>query len=380
MFHRLLSLPLDHQQSIFLFGPRATGKTSWLKAHIKDAIYLDLLDFSFFSVLSADPSRLSHMIPSFYAGWIVIDEIQKIPALLNEVHRLIEEKKYRFILTGSSARSLRRGGVNLLAGRALTYTMHPLTIDEVGEQFNLSFALTYGMLPSVFSHPDPKKYLESYVQTYIKEEVLQEGLTRNVGTFTKFLEIASFSQGSVLNVSEIAREVGHNRTTIVNYFNILDDLLLSRRIPVFTHKAKRKLITHEKFYFFDVGIFNTIRPSGPLDAREIKEGVALESLFLQAICAINDYFNLGYSIYFWRTSYGDEIDFILYGQRGFHAFEIKRTDKIHRSYLKSLIKFGTDYPEATLHYIYLGNHKEYHERIIATPFVQALKTLKIILQ
>jgi len=275
---------------------------------------------------------------------------------------------------------LRRAEVNLLAGRALTYTMHPLVIDEIGKGFDLSFALTYGMLPSVFSQKDPKKYLESYVQTYIKQEVLQEGLTRNIGIFTKFLEIASFSQASVLNMSEIAREMGHNRTTIVNYFDILDDLLLSRRIPVFTHKAKRKLITHEKFYFFEVGVFNAIRPPGLIEAREIKEGVALESLFLQSISAVNDYFNFGYSIYFWRTPQGDEVDFVLYGESGFHAFEIKRIDKIHRSYFKGLTKFGVDYPEATLHFIYLGNHKEYYERINVLPFTEELKMLKTILQ
>jgi uncharacterized protein len=379
MFKRLLNLPLDQQASIFLFGPRGTGKTSWLRQHVTDSIYLDLLDFSTYSDLSSYPSKLQTFIPPHFSGWIIIDEIQRIPELLNTVHKLIEEKKYRFILTGSSARTLRRQGVNLLAGRALRYVMHPLIVDEVGVQFDLGFSLQYGMLPSIFEHHDPKKYLESYVQTYLREEVLQEGLTRNIGSFTRFLETASFSQGQILNMSEIARELSLNRLTVTNYFDILDDLLLSHRLSVFTHKAKRKMIAHQKFYFFDVGVYQTIRPTGPLDGREIKEGVALETLFLQSLLAINDYYHLGYSIYFWRTLSGDEVDFVLYGEKGFYAFEIKRTDNIHGSMFKGLRKFYEDYPESKLYFISLSKHKEYHGAITAIPFVEALQNLKTIL-
>jgi predicted AAA+ superfamily ATPase len=189
--------------------------------------YLDLLDFSVYNSLSAQPNRLENLIPPDWNTWVIIDEVQRIPELLNEVHRLIENKKIRFILTGSSARSLRRAGVNLLAGRALKYHMHPLTVQELGTSFNLSHALLYGMLPASIDHADPKKYLESYVQTYLREEVLHEGLTRNIGAFTRFLEVASFSQGNVLNFSEIARELAINRQMVAHYFAILEDLLLA---------------------------------------------------------------------------------------------------------------------------------------------------------
>ncbi len=212
MFNRILKLPLEGKSSLFLFGPRGTGKTSWIKTYLPDAIYLDLLDFSLYSSLLAEPNRLENLIPPNYTNWIVIDEVQRVPELLNEVHRLIESKKYRFILTGSSARALRKKGVNLLAGRALKYHMHPLVIQEIGESFDFNHVLQFGLLPLAITHADPKKYLESYVQTYIREEVLQEGLTRNIGTFTRFLEIASFSQGNVLNFSEIAREISINRS------------------------------------------------------------------------------------------------------------------------------------------------------------------------
>lgn len=380
MFNRILKLPLEGQSSLFLFGPRGTGKTSWIKANLKDDVYLDLLDMSLYATLSADPHRLENFIPPNFKGWVVIDEVQKIPELLNEVHRLIESRKIRFLLTGSSARSLRKGGVNLLAGRALRYHMHPLVIQEIGVSvFDLQQVLKYGLLPmavtAALQQGDPAKYLESYVQMYLREEVLQEGLTRNIGAFNRFLEVASFSQGQVLNMSEIARELALDRQLIANYFYILEDLLLAVRISVFTQRAKRKLIAHQKFYFFDVGVYRTMRPVGPLDTAEETEGVAMETLFLQALMAINDYFTLGYSIYFWRTAAGNEVDFILYGPKGLHAFEVKRSAQITSKSLKGLKAFQEDYPEAKLHIIFSGSHKEYHGDVTAIPLVQALKEL-----
>lgn len=375
MLNRILTLPLDGHNSIFLFGPRGTGKTYWIKTHLKDIIYLDLLDFVTYSSLVTNPGRLESLIPPGYAKWIVIDEVQRVPELLNEVHRLIEHKKYKFLLTGSSARTLRRSGVNLLAGRALRYNMHPLVIQELGNTFNLENVLQFGLLPAVVGHTDQQRYLESYVQTYVKEEVLQEGLTRNVGAFTKFLETASFSQGSLLNISEISRELGLSRMTVANYFDILEDLLLAHRISVFSQRAKRKTVAHQKFYFFDTGVYRAIRPMGPLDSRPEAEGVALETLFLQSLRAINDYYNLGYTISFWRTLAGDEVDFILYGPKGFHAFEIKRSSKIDNRSLKGLRTFGDEYPEASLYIIFLGKQKEYHENIQAIPMEQALLEL-----
>ncbi len=375
MYSRLLKLPLQGKHSIFLFGPRGTGKTSWIKAHLPDSLYLDLLDFSTYSALSAQPDRLENLIPPRYEGWIVIDEVQRVPELLNAVHRLIESRKLRFLLTGSSARSLKRNGVNLLAGRALRYHMHPLVIQEIGQDFNLNHALQFGLLPAAVGHDDPKKYLETYVQMYLREEILQEGLTRNVGAFTRFLEVASFSQGSVLNFSEIARELSLNRLMVANYFEILEDLLLAVRLPTFSQRAKRKIIAHEKFYFFDTGVYRILKPTGPLDTAAEGDGAALETLFLQSLRAINDYFNLDYKIYFWRTLAGVEVDFVIYGPRGLHAFEIKRSSQVTDKSLKGLKSFHQDYPQAQLHFLFLGKHKEYHGNIKAIPFEEALREL-----
>lgn len=379
MIERLLALPLYGQKSIFLFGPWGTGKTYWLKKNLPDALYFDLLDFSLYSLLASQPNRLESLIPPTYDGWIIIDEVQRVPELLNEVHRLIEHKHHKFILTGSSARSLRKKGVNLLAGRALTYHMHPLIVQELGEQFDLQSALTYGLLPSIFTGGDIKKYLESYVQTYVREEVLQEGLTRNVGAFNHFLEVASFSQGSVLTISDIARELSLSRSVVTSYFDIVDDLLLSRRLQVFSQRAKRKLVAHQKFYFFDTGVFRAVRPTGPLDTREEVDGAALETLFLQSLCAVNDYFELGYGIHFWRTSAGHEVDFVLYGPRGLHAFEIKRASTIANKDLRGLKAFKEDYPEATLHVLYGGKQREYPTTdfgaVTLIPFEMALREL-----
>jgi uncharacterized protein len=371
-FKRLLKLPLHGNSSIFLFGPRGTGKTSWIKDNLIDSLYIDLLDFNFYSMLSANPTRLSDLIPPGYSDWIVIDEVQRVPELLNEIHRLIESKKYKFLLTGSSARSLKRHGINLLAGRALRYYMHPLVVQEIGKDFNLEHALKFGMLPAATLHSDPKKYLETYIQTYIREEVLQEGLTRNIGSFTRFLEVASFSQGSILNFSEIARELSLNRQLVASYFDILEDLLIASRINPFSLRAKRKLVSHQKFFFFDVGVYKFLRPRGPLDSVEEIDGAALETLFFQSIQAINEYFELGYKIYFWRTSLGQEVDFVLYGQNGLHAFEIKRSAQITTKSLKGLKAFGVDYPEAKLYMLYFGKHREYHGNIQVIPFNDAL--------
>ena len=379
MFKRLLKLPLEGKSSIFLFGPRSTGKTSWIKKHLPKSIYLDLLDFSIYSSLLADASRLEHLIPTNSSEWIVIDEVQRIPELLNEVHRLIESKGLRFLLTGSSARSLRKKGVNLLAGRALRYAMHPLTIQETEDSFNLADRLQYGLLPAVVTHSDPKKYLETYMQTYLREEVLQEGLTRNIGAFSRFLEVASFSQGQILNFSEIARELSINRLVVTSYFDILEDLLLAIRLPPFTLRAKRKTISHQKFYFFDTGVYRNLKPRGPLDTQQETDGAGLETLFFQSLRAINDYFEFDYKLYFWKTRSGNEVDFIAYGERGLHAFEIKRADYISTKLLRGLRNFKEDYPEAKLYIIYQGKQQQYHDDIVALPFLNALRNLPQIL-
>lgn len=379
MYNRILKIPLDAPHSVFLFGPRGTGKTSWLKATLPDATYIDLLEFNLYKELSADPSRLQKYIPNRFTGWIIIDEIQKIPELLNEVHRLIENNSYRFLLAGSSARSLKRKGVNLLAGRALQYYMHPLTIQELHDDFDLLHALQYGLLPASMKHIDPEKYLSSYTETYLHEEVIQQGLTRNIGAFNRFLEIASFSQGSQINTSAMAREIGIDRQMVSNYFIILEDLLLAKRLAPFTKRAKRRLTSHEKFYFFDVGVFRNLRPMGLLDTPAEAEGAALETLFLQSLLAINDYYNLGYEIYFWRTNHGTEVDFIAYGPKGLHAFEIKRNQVLHGKNFTGLKAFKKDYDMAKLYLVYTGKQSQYYGDIQVLPIVTILQQLPNIL-
>ena len=378
MYKRLLERPLNGDQSFFLFGPRGTGKTSWAREKIANGLYIDLLETRAFIALSARPEKLEEMIPVGFQGWVIIDEVQKIPQLLNEVHRLIENKHYKFILTGSSARSLKKKGVNLLGGRALSFKMFPLTAVELKDDFQLKNSLKFGHLPYVFSKDNDlaiQDYLESYTQTYLREEVMQEGLTRNISAFSRFLEVASFSQASVLNMSEIAREASINRKVIEDYFSIVEDLLLAQRIPVFTKRAKRKLITHSKFYFFDVGVYRAIRPKGPYDSIEEEEGATFETLVYQELQAINHYFHLQYNLYFWRTAAQVEVDFVLYGPKGIIGIEVKRSDYIDSKDLKGLRLFGSDYPEAKLFFFYGGKDRRYIDNISIIPIEEALREL-----
>ncbi|MBI2982070.1 MAG: ATP-binding protein [Deltaproteobacteria bacterium] len=373
MYTRSLKGP--ENKSFFLFGPRGTGKTSWVKRGYPEAIYLDLLRPDLFNDLLARPERLETMIPPHFNNWVIIDEVQKIPQLLSEIHRLIEDRRLKFILTGSSARKLRQKGVNLLAGRALTYSMHPLTIQEIGNDFKLDRALKTGLLPEAYLDVEPQLYLESYVKTYLKEEVQQEGITRNLGAFSRFLETASFSQASVLNISEVSRECSIDRKAAENYFGILEDLLIATRLPPFTKRAKRRMITHPKFFFFDTGVFRTLRPMGPVDKPEEAEGAALETLFFQELRALNDYHNLGYSLHYWRTSNQLEVDFIAYGPRGIRAFEIKRSSHLTRNDLSSLNRFLEEYPMSKVYLLYGGNNRSYEGKITTLPLEEGLKKL-----
>lgn len=379
MFERSIGKPLESRKSFFLFGPRGTGKTTWLKRRLPEALFVNLLQSEFYNRLTADPGVLRQLIPPHHSGWTIIDEVQRIPALLNEVHDLIETRGLDFVLTGSSARTLRRKGVNLLAGRALTYRMHPLTVAEQGDAFNLRDSLQLGHLPARFSESDPGKYLKDYVQTYLREEVMQEGLTRNIGHFSHFLEVASFSQGTTVNISAAAREAQISRPAAESYFSILEDLLIAVRLPVFSRKAKRKLITQTKFYFFDVGVYRSIRPAGPLDSGAEIDGPALETLVLQELRAVNDYHGLDYQIHFWRTRSGLEVDFVLYGPNGLLAVEVKHSTRIQIRDTRSLREFRKDYPPARCFVFYGGPSPLYMDGVTVLPIEHALKDLRRIL-
>jgi predicted AAA+ superfamily ATPase len=253
--------------------------------------------------------------------------------------------------------------------------MYPLTAVELGKDFDLATSLKFGFLPSVFLEHDPKAYLESYVKTYLDEEIRHEGLARNLGAFARFLESASFSQGSVLSVSAIARDCAVERKVVENYFSILVDLLIAYKLPVFTKKAKRRMVSHPKFYFFDVGVYRTLRPMGPLDRPEEVEGIALETMLYQQLVAVNESLRLGYSIYYWRTANNMEVDFVLYGEKGILAFEIKRTGKVSGSMLSGLKSFLKDYPMAKAYFVYGGEKYMREGDIEIIPINHLIKNL-----
>lgn len=363
-------------QSFFLFGPRGTGKSTWLKQHYSEAVMIDLLAPEVFRSYSARPERLREVTSGAKSKTIIIDEVQKIPELLDVVHAIIEEKAgFQFILTGSSARKLKRTGVDLLAGRAIVKTMHPFMAAELGESFSLAESLQRGLVPLVTSSPSPDETLASYVALYLKEEVQMEGVVRNIGAFSRFLEAVSFSHGSTMNVSEVARECQVKRKTVDNYLAVLDDLLLSFRVPVFSRRAKRHLISHPKFYYFDSGVFRSLRATGPLDSPHEIDGAGLEGLVAQHLRAWIAYSSKPCDLSYWRTKAGVEVDFVLYGQDTFWAIEVKNSAKINRNMLKGLLSFREDYPEAQAILLYRGPERLMIKDILCLPCEQFLRDL-----
>jgi predicted AAA+ superfamily ATPase len=298
----------------------------------------------------------------------IIDEVQKAPALLDSIHSLIEEyKTHQFIMTGSSAIKLRRGGVNLLAGRALLTHFHPFMAAELGTDFSLDDAITNGLTPLIFSANAPDKAMETYIALYLKEEVKEESLVREIGAFARFLEAISFSHGSVLNLSNIARECNVSRKAVENYISIIEDLLLGYKLPVFTKRARRALTAQPKFYLFDAGVYYHLRPNGPLDSPDEIGGMALEGLVLQHLKAWCDYSDNRVDCYFWRSKGGSEVDFVLYGEHRFHAIEVKNAKQIHPKSLRSLKTFRSDYPEASTVLLYRGAEKIMVDGILCWP-------------
>jgi predicted AAA+ superfamily ATPase len=365
------------EQSFFLFGPRGTGKSTWINQHFKNALYLDLLAPEVFRLYSAKPERLRDVVaanPS--ADPIVIDEIQKLPVLLDVVHQLMERHgERRFVLTGSSARKLKRSGVDLLAGRAINKTMHPFMAAELGDAFSLEDALTIGLVPLVVAAVSPKEAINAYVALYLKEEVQIEGLVRNIGMFSRFLESASFSHGAVLNIADVARDCQVGRKTAEGYFSILEDLLLAFRIPVFTKRAKRNLSSHPKFYYFDAGVFRSIRPAGPLDAPQEIDGAALEGLVAQHLRAWSAYSGDPCQLYFWRTKTGNEVDFVVYGKDTFLAIEVKNTARLQSKMVNGLLAFQEDYPAAQVCLLYRGPERIKIKNILCLPCEEFLMNL-----
>lgn len=306
---RLLPLP---ERSFFLFGPRGVGKSTWLRHALPDATYFDLLDSSLFLELTRAPNHLEAIAGDLPEGsWLILDEVQKSPQLLEEVHRLIEKRKWRFALCGSSARKLRRGGVNLLGGRAITRELLPFCSMELGARFNLQKSLQWGLLPLVQQeNNDAIELLDSYVHTYIKQEIQEEGLVRNLAPFARFLSVAGLLNGQLVNAQNISREAAVPRSTVDVYFSILTDTLLGAFLPSYRPQAKVREAAHPKFYWFDAGVARSAAGLLNEPADRLWLGAALETLIMHELRVYNHVNNIGRGIFFYRVG-SSEIDFVI---------------------------------------------------------------------
>jgi len=342
---RFLNISLPERQSAFLWGPRKTGKSTYLKAEFPNSVVYDFLQTDFFLEFTKQPSLLRERLlaksESALSYPVILDEVQKVPQVLDEVHWLIENKGFRFILCGSSARKLKRGKANLLGGRAWRYEMFPLVTAELGD-LNLLRILNRGMIPDHYMRDGYKKALKAYTQDYLKEEVFDEGLTRNIPAFSRFFDAMGYSHGELTNYSNIARECGVDSKTVKEYYQILVDTLLGRMIAPFKKRQDRQVISRaSKFYLFDVGV------AGSITKRHIEEekgelfGKSFEHFIFMELCAYNSYNDLDYEINFWRTKSGLEVDFVLGG--GEVAIEVKGTTRIDRRDLRPLKTFIDEY-------------------------------------
>ena len=327
--------------SLFLWGARQTGKSTLLKELFPDSLWFDLLLSDVYERLQRDPSQLREIaIAANLKNPIVIDEVQRIPELLNEIHWLIVNKNIQFILSGSSPRKIIRSGANLLGGRALRYELYPLISSEIPD-FDLLKALNNGLLPRHYLSKNPKKLISAYIGSYLRDEIMTEAKTRNISSFSRFLEVAAFSNGEIVNYTNVASECGVSSPTIKEYFQILEDTLTGRFLPSFQKRPKRRVILAPKFYYFDVGIANYLLKRGKIEMGSEAFGDAFEHFIYQEIYAHSSYSGLNYSIAYWRTASKIEIDFVL----GDHevAIEVKSTKNANSRHLKGLKSFSEEY-------------------------------------
>ena len=339
---RILDIDLPPGQSAFLWGARQTGKSTWLQACFPDSVHLDLLDFDVRFPLSARPSRLGEQLasmPDARKAPVVIDEVQKVPGLLDEVHRLIESRGLSFILCGSSARKIRRAGVNLLGGRAWRFEMFPLTYAEI-PGFHLLTALNDGLLPGIYGRRHAGRSLAAYLRDFLAQEVIGEALTRNTDAFMRFFEALRFSHGELLNYASIARDCGVAAKTVRTYFEILEDTLLGYLIRPFHRRAGRQSISAApKFYLFDVGVAGRVCGRRVAQAAGAEFGRAFAHFILQEIVAFRGYREKDFPIQFWRTKTGLEVDFVL--NRGEVAVEVK--GRVRRGDLRPMRAFREEF-------------------------------------
>ena len=337
---RLNLTTLLQQKSFFLFGPRATGKTSLIKQELADsALVINLLKSDVFLRLSSKPWELEEIINGQGAGVgvgaqkiVVIDEVQKIPALLNEVHRLIEERHITFLLTGSSARKLRYHDVNLLAGRAWEAQLFPLTMQEIPD-FSLERYLQWGGLPTVYLSPNPQEELIAYIDTYLKQEIQTEALVRKIPAFTRFIQTAALTSGEMLNFTNLASDVGISASTVRGYYQVLQDTLIGFLLPAWTKTVKRKAISMAKFYFFDVGVMHQTLGISTVDPRSREYGRAFEHFIAMELRAYLSYHRKHLSLSYWRSKNGQEVDFVIGDDI---AIEVKTASSINSRHLNGL--------------------------------------------
>ena len=367
---RVLDLPsLLQKKSHFLFGPRQTGKTSLIRHSLKGVRSYDLLDTSVYLALSQNPGRISQELDP-RDEIVVVDEIQRLPVLLNEIHRLIEERGIRFLLTGSSARKLRRGGVNLLGGRARTKYMHPLTYRELGNQFDLLKAIDRGLLPSIYLSDDPRADLQAYTGSYLQQEIVAEGITRNIPAFSRFLKVAALCNGTVVNFTNVSNDAQVPRTTVYEYFEILKDTLLLHELPAWRKSKKRKPLASSKYYFFDVGVVAT------LQGREFRPGTpefgeAFETYLMHELVSYSDYVS-GEPLSYWRSTSGFEVDFIL----GDHtAIEVKAKENLSTHDLKPLRALAEEKKLKRYLCVSLEPRRRNLENLTILPFREFLEAL-----
>jgi predicted AAA+ superfamily ATPase len=343
MFKRQLSLPAAGKETFFLWGPRQTGKTTLLRANYPDALWIDLLLADEFRRYLHNPEILREQLAARPAvRQVVIDEVQKVPQLLDEAHWLHEHRKVRFALCGSSARKVKRGQANLLGGRAVRYELHGLTAQELGRDFNLTRLLNHGYLPTIYQSDNPRPLLNGYVADYLKEEIAAEGLVRNLPVFSEFLNVAVLSDAELVNFSTIARDCGVSSPAIKGYFQILEDTLLGRWLAAYTRRPKRRVIGAPKFYFADVGIVNHLARRGDLQPRSELYGKAFENWIFHELLAHNSYSQAFAQLSYWRLASGIEVDFIVNDME--LAIEAKATAKVTADHLRGLRAIKEDHP------------------------------------
>lgn len=341
MFSRKQVFEDAGNESLFLWGARQTGKSTLLKTLYKDSLWFDLLKADVYERLQRNPSQLRETVLANNPVLpVIIDEIQKVPALLDEVHELIVNYHYRFIMSGSSPRKIIRTGANLLGGRALRYELYPLTSQEIPD-FDLDRALNNGLLPRHYLSDRPQKLLAAYTGSYLHDEIMAEARIRNMASFSRFLEVAAFSNSELVNYSNIAVECGISSPTVKDYFQILEDTMIGRMVDSFRKKPKRRVIMAPKFYYFDVGIANYLLRRSKIEKGSENYGKAFEHFIYLEIYAHRSYSGLNYPICYWRTASQIEIDFVL----GDHeiAIEVKSSENVNSRHLRGLMSFMEEY-------------------------------------